>query len=84
MRLVFNTLIYFCHFIIYFIFTAVGACRADWHEIDPELMRSSVVYVDSREAAQKEAGDVIISGVSYMLVIVSSNCMSMRYIYVQR
>ena len=44
-------------------FLAVGACRPDWSEIDPELMRSSVVYVDSREAALKESGDVILSKV---------------------
>lgn len=40
---------------------AVGACRPDWQEIDPDLMRSSVLYVDSREAAMKESGDVILS-----------------------
>ncbi|KAF6026120.1 hypothetical protein EB796_015568 [Bugula neritina] len=40
---------------------AVGACRADWSEVDPELMRDSVIYVDSKEAAMKEAGDIIIS-----------------------
>ena len=44
-------------------FLAVGACRPDWSEIDPKLMRSSVVYVDSREAALKESGDVILSKV---------------------
>lgn len=43
--------------------SAVGACRPDWQEIDPDLMRSSVVYVDSREAAMKESGDVILSKV---------------------
>lgn len=42
---------------------AVGACRHDWQEIDPELMRSAVVYVDSREAANKEAGDIILAKV---------------------
>ncbi|XP_062599515.1 ketimine reductase mu-crystallin-like [Saccostrea cucullata] len=40
---------------------AVGACRPDWQEIDPDLVRASVLYVDSREAAQKESGDVILS-----------------------
>lgn len=49
--------------IINFEHVAVGACRPDWSEIEPELMRSSVLYVDSREGAMKESGDVIISKV---------------------
>lgn len=40
---------------------AVGACRPDWRELDDEAMRNSVVLVDSREAAAKESGDVILS-----------------------
>jgi ornithine cyclodeaminase/alanine dehydrogenase-like protein (mu-crystallin family) len=40
---------------------AVGACRPDWRELDDEAM-SKVVFVDSREAAMKESGDVILSG----------------------
>ncbi|KAK0058971.1 ketimine reductase mu-crystallin [Biomphalaria pfeifferi] len=40
---------------------AVGACRPDWSEIDADLMRSAVVYVDSREGALKESGDIILS-----------------------
>jgi ornithine cyclodeaminase/alanine dehydrogenase-like protein (mu-crystallin family) len=40
---------------------AVGACRPDWRELDDEAM-SNVVFVDSREAALKESGDVILSG----------------------
>ena len=40
---------------------AVGACRPDWRELDEETMRN-VVFVDSREAALKESGDVILSG----------------------
>ncbi|KAL4239227.1 hypothetical protein ACF0H5_000044 [Mactra antiquata] len=40
---------------------AVGACQPDWQEISPELMRSSVLYVDSKEAAVRESGDVILS-----------------------
>ena len=40
---------------------AVGACRPDWRELDDEAM-ANVVLVDSREAALKESGDVIISG----------------------
>jgi ornithine cyclodeaminase/alanine dehydrogenase-like protein (mu-crystallin family) len=40
---------------------AVGACRSDWRELDDEAM-ANVVFVDSREAAMKESGDVILSG----------------------
>jgi ornithine cyclodeaminase/alanine dehydrogenase-like protein (mu-crystallin family) len=40
---------------------AVGACRPDWRELDDEAM-SNVVFLDSREAAMKESGDVILSG----------------------
>jgi ornithine cyclodeaminase/alanine dehydrogenase-like protein (mu-crystallin family) len=40
---------------------AIGACRPDWRELDDEAMRE-VVFVDSREAAMKESGDVILSG----------------------
>jgi ornithine cyclodeaminase/alanine dehydrogenase-like protein (mu-crystallin family) len=40
---------------------AVGACRPDWRELDDDAMRN-VVYVDSREGATKESGDVILSG----------------------
>ena len=40
---------------------AVGACRPDWRELDDKAMQN-VVFVDSREAAMKESGDVILSG----------------------
>jgi thiomorpholine-carboxylate dehydrogenase len=40
---------------------AVGACRPDWRELDDETM-ANVVFVDSREGAMKESGDVILSG----------------------
>ncbi len=40
---------------------AVGACRPDWRELDDEAM-SNVMFVDSREGAMKESGDVILSG----------------------
>ena len=40
---------------------AVGACRPDWRELDDEAM-DNVVFVDSREGAMKESGDVILSG----------------------
>jgi len=41
---------------------AIGACRPDWRELDDDAMRNSVLFVDSREAAMKESGDVILSG----------------------
>jgi ornithine cyclodeaminase/alanine dehydrogenase-like protein (mu-crystallin family) len=40
---------------------AIGACRPDWHELDDVAM-ANVVFVDSREGATKESGDVILSG----------------------
>ncbi len=39
---------------------AVGACRPDWRELDDEAM-ANVVFVDSRESAMKESGDIILS-----------------------
>src|SRR6266436_238672 len=39
---------------------AIGACRPDWRELDDEAM-GNVVFVDSREGALKESGDVILS-----------------------
>jgi thiomorpholine-carboxylate dehydrogenase len=39
---------------------AVGACRPDWRELDDQAM-ANVVFVDSREGALKESGDVILS-----------------------
>jgi ornithine cyclodeaminase/alanine dehydrogenase-like protein (mu-crystallin family) len=39
----------------------IGACRPDWRELDDEAM-SNVVFVDSREGAMTESGDVILSG----------------------
>ncbi|KAL8623593.1 hypothetical protein ACOMHN_037680 [Nucella lapillus] len=41
---------------------AVGSCRPDWNEIDPKLMQKAAVYVESRESALKESGDIILSG----------------------
>jgi thiomorpholine-carboxylate dehydrogenase len=41
---------------------AIGACRPDWRELDDQAMQNSVVFVDSREGALKESGDVILSG----------------------
>jgi thiomorpholine-carboxylate dehydrogenase len=39
---------------------AIGACRPDWRELDDEAI-SNVMFVDSREGAMKESGDVILS-----------------------
>ena len=39
---------------------AIGACRPDWRELDDEAM-ANIVFVDSREGAMKESGDVILS-----------------------
>ena len=44
---------------------AVGAPRPDWRELDEEVLRCAKVYVDSREAAMKESGDVIAAGEVY-------------------
>jgi len=38
---------------------AVGATRPDWRELDDDVVGRARVYVDSREAALKESGDVI-------------------------
>ena len=40
---------------------AIGAPMPDWRELDDEAMRG-VVVVESREAAMKESGDLILSG----------------------
>src|SRR4029077_557522 len=41
---------------------AVGACRPDWRELDDEAMQGRIVFVDSREGALEESGDMILSG----------------------
>jgi thiomorpholine-carboxylate dehydrogenase len=41
---------------------AVGATRPDWRELDDEVLRRSRIYVESRDAASKESGDVIAAG----------------------
>jgi len=38
---------------------AVGATRPDWRELDDDLVTTARVFVDSREAALRESGDVI-------------------------
>lgn len=44
---------------------AVGAPRPDWRELDDEVLRRARVYVDSREAAFKESGDIITAGEAF-------------------
>lgn len=41
---------------------AVGANRPTWRELDDDCLRRSKIYVESREAAFKESGDVIAAG----------------------
>jgi thiomorpholine-carboxylate dehydrogenase len=41
---------------------SVGAPRPNWRELDDEAMLGATLIVDSREAAMKESGDVILSG----------------------
>jgi ornithine cyclodeaminase len=39
---------------------AVGACRPDERELDPQLVRRGRLFVDSRDAALQEAGDLLL------------------------
>ncbi len=41
---------------------AVGATRPNWRELDDDLVRRARLYVESREPASKESGDVIAAG----------------------
>jgi ornithine cyclodeaminase/alanine dehydrogenase-like protein (mu-crystallin family) len=41
---------------------AVGATRPNWRELDDEVLRRSTIYVESREPALNESGDVIAAG----------------------
>jgi alanine dehydrogenase len=41
---------------------AVGATRPEWRELDDETLRRARIFVDSREASTREAGDVIAAG----------------------
>jgi len=38
---------------------AIGATRPDWRELDDDLVTTARIFVDSREAAIRESGDVI-------------------------
>jgi alanine dehydrogenase len=44
---------------------AIGAVRPDWRELDDETLRRSRLFVESREAATREAGDVIAAGAPF-------------------
>jgi ornithine cyclodeaminase/alanine dehydrogenase-like protein (mu-crystallin family) len=41
---------------------AVGATRPSWRELDEWVLRRSRIYVESREAATRESGDIIAAG----------------------
>ena len=41
---------------------AVGATRPNWRELDDDALDKTRIYVESREAAAKESGDVIAAG----------------------
>ncbi len=41
---------------------AVGATRPTWRELDDKVLHRARLYVESREAAMKESGDVIAAG----------------------
>jgi alanine dehydrogenase len=44
---------------------AVGAPRPTWRELDDDVLQRSRLYVDQREAATRESGDVIAAGTVY-------------------
>jgi thiomorpholine-carboxylate dehydrogenase len=44
---------------------AVGAPRPTWRELDDAVLRTARIYVESREAATRESGDVIAAGHVY-------------------
>jgi thiomorpholine-carboxylate dehydrogenase len=41
---------------------AVGAPRPTWRELDDAVLRAARIYVESREAATRESGDIIAAG----------------------
>lgn len=41
---------------------AVGAARPTWRELDDDTLAHARIYVESREAASRESGDVIAAG----------------------
>jgi alanine dehydrogenase len=44
---------------------AVGAPRPTWRELNDDALRTARIYVESREAATRESGDVIAAGHVY-------------------
>jgi alanine dehydrogenase len=44
---------------------AVGAPRPTWRELDDDVLRKTRIYVDLREAATRESGDIIAAGQVY-------------------
>jgi thiomorpholine-carboxylate dehydrogenase len=44
---------------------AVGATRPNWRELDDEVLRKARIYVEAREAATKESGDIIAAGMIF-------------------
>jgi ornithine cyclodeaminase/alanine dehydrogenase-like protein (mu-crystallin family) len=46
---------------------SVGATRPNQSEMDPELVRRSRLFVDSRAAAVKESGDVLGAGAEHIV-----------------
>lgn len=52
---------------------AVGGCRPDWRELSESLVKDAVVYVDSKDAALKESGDIIINKVNLIFKYVCSS-----------
>jgi ornithine cyclodeaminase len=47
---------------------AIGAYTADMAELPPDLVRRSVVYVDTLEGTRSDAGDLIQAGVEWSSV----------------
>ena len=44
---------------------AVGAPRPTWRELDDDVLRKARIYVELREAATRESGDIIAAGQVY-------------------
>src|SRR4030095_14768819 len=44
---------------------AVGAPRPTWRELDDDVLRKARIYVELREAAARESGDIIAAGQVY-------------------
>jgi ornithine cyclodeaminase/alanine dehydrogenase-like protein (mu-crystallin family) len=44
---------------------AIGAPRPGWRGLDDEVLHRTRIYVDSREAAFEESGDVIAAGEAF-------------------